>query len=236
MVSKLKISKCSLSTTGTATVLSGPTNEFVVMLNPSEYTLNFGIKYNGGGVDTKNEGKGLTNEAPKFVGYGENNVNFDILLDGTGVVPNSWVAPTVLGSDVVTQIESLKGLIYKFDGTNHEPNVVQLTWGNGLSFIGRLTTMRVQYTLFKPTGDPLRAKVNIAVVNYVSAEESALQANTSSPDLTHLVEVKAGDSLPLMCHRIYKNSAYYLEVAKINGITNFRDIKPGTRLSFPPLR
>ena len=49
------------------------------------------------------------------------------------------------------------------------------------------------------------------------------------------IEVKAGDTLPILCHRIYKESAYYPAIARINNIRHFRDLKPGQRLYFPPL-
>jgi hypothetical protein len=38
-----------------------------------------------------------------------------------------------------------------------------------------------------------------------------------------------------MCYRIYGSTGYYLEVAAINGIDNFRNLEPGTRVLFPPL-
>ena len=199
------------------------------MLNPAGYKLDYGISYDGSGAHDKAKVRamGSSAAAPKYKATEAQNVNFDIVIDGTGVVPAN--------DDVSTQITALKKLVFDFVGNEHEPNVVQLVWGD-FSFIGRLTKMSVQYTLFKPTGDPLRAKVNIAFISYTSPSEAAATTKTSSPDLTHLVEVKDGDSLPLLCFRIYKNSAYYLEVAKANGITNFRDLKPGTRLNFPPLR
>ena len=197
------------------------------MLNPSGYKQDWSISYDNGGHDANPSAMGLTKAQPRYKQTKPQDVNFDIVIDNTGVVPGS--------SDVATQIAQLKAVVYDFVGTNHEPNVVKLVWGN-FSFTGRLTKMSVQYTLFKPTGDPLRAKVNIAFTDYTSAAQEAREAGKTSPDLTHLVEVKAGDSLPLLCYRIYKNSAYYLEVAKVNGIINFRDIKPGTKLNFPPLR
>jgi Contractile injection system tube protein len=197
------------------------------MLNPSGYKQDWSIAYDSGGHDKKPGVMGLTQAQPRYTRTKPQDINFDIVLDNTGVVPNS--------SDVATQITALKALVYDYVGTNHEPNVVKLVWGN-FSFTGRLTKMSVQYTLFKPTGDPLRAKVNIAFTDYTSAAQEASEAGKSSPDLSHLVEVKAGDSLPLLCFRIYNDDAYYLEVAKANGITNFRNIKPGTMLNFPPLR
>ena len=86
------------------------------------------------------------------------------------------------------------------------------------------------------SGEPLRAKIKLAFSGFMSKEEEALRANRSSPDLSHLIEVKAGDTLPMLCYRVYKDCSYYLEVAKVNDITNFRDIKPGSKLHFPPLR
>jgi hypothetical protein len=37
-----------------------------------------------------------------------------------------------------------------------------------------------------------------------------------------------------MTERIYGDSKYYLEVAKINGLINFRQLIPGQELFFPP--
>ncbi len=220
MVTKLTITPCDVDASGTVTgTRSG--EKFEVMLNPSGYNLSQGISYSAESV------LGEAAKAPKFKGAKDETVTFSIILDNTGVIANS--------TDVKTQIKSLSKVCYDYQGTNHEPNVVQLVWGS-LSFNGRLTSMATEHTLFKPSGEPLRAKVTLTFTNYISVKEVALKTNQTSPDLTHLVEVKDGDSLPLLCFRIYKNSAYYIEVAKSNGITNFRDIKPGTMLNFPPLR
>ena len=152
----------------------------------------------------------------------------DLILDGTGVV-------VLIGmSDVKTMVQNLMDVVYKYIGTNHEPNHVRLLWGS-LIFFGRVESIGVDYTLFKPSGEPLRAKLQLTFVGWMSDQEASLKANRSSPDLTHIVEVKAGDSLPLLCYRIYKDSAYYMEVARVNNITNFRDLKPGLKLRFPPL-
>ncbi|NOR75025.1 MAG: LysM peptidoglycan-binding domain-containing protein, partial [Draconibacterium sp.] len=59
--------------------------------------------------------------------------------------------------------------------------------------------------------------------------------NNSSPDLTHVIIVKEGDTLPLMAFSIYGDPKYYLEVAKANSITNFRKLKVGQQIFFPPI-
>jgi len=220
---KLKLSPCAVDESGNVTVDDGAS--FELMLNPSSYSHSYSIGYN------HKEAIGQLGSDAKFSGIKPEKVSFDIVIDGTGVVE---VADSA-SSDVKDQVKKLTDVVYKYDGNNHEPNHVRIIWGN-LLFFGRLESLSVEYTLFKPSGEPLRAKVKLAFSGFMSKEEEALRANRSSPDLSHLVEFKAGDTLPLLCYRIYKDSSYYPEVARINNITDFRDIRPGSRLHFPPLR
>jgi hypothetical protein len=222
---KLKISPCTVDDSGNVTVNDG--ESFEVMLNPSSYSHAYSISYN------QKEALGQLGSDSKFSGIKPEKVNFDMVIDGTGVV--NLPIPGIGSPDVKTQIKQLTDIVYKYDGSNHEPNHVRLLWGS-LIFFGRLDSLSVEYTLFKPSGEPLRAKVKLAFSGFMSKEEEALRANRSSPDLSHLIEVKAGDTLPLLCYRVYKDCSYYLEVARINNITNFRDLTPGSKLHFPPLR
>jgi len=95
--------------------------------------------------------------------------------------------------------------------------------------------MEVNYTLFKPNGNPLRAKINLNFRGFIDPDTLNLSMQKESVDLSHLRTVMAGDTLPLLCYRIYGNSAYYLDVARINKLANFRNIKPGDQLIFSPL-
>ncbi len=226
MISKLTITPCNLDAKGNVT---GPdtSKAYTARINPSNYARNFDISYNN------TRAMGTPTMQPKFNNAGEKNTQFDIIIDGTGVVPPTSANSTAV--DIDAQLDDLKKVIFTLVGAEHQPNTVMLVWGS-FKFVGKLCSMKVEYTLFKPSGVPLRAKINLNFIQYVGPKETVAAANMSSPDLTHAIEFKAGDSLPLLCHRVYKDSAYYLEVARINGINNFRDIKPGTRLRFPPLR
>ncbi len=219
----LTVSACTVDAAGNISVDSSK-QKFEVMLNPSSYKHDFAIQYN------TQETLGQSGGELKFSATDLEKVNFDIVIDGTGVVDTG-------GSlvEVKTQVENLKTIVYDYDGTQHEPTPVRLLWGS-LIFFGRLTTMSVDYTLFKPSGEPLRAKVSLAFSGFMSKNEESLKANRSSPDLTHIVEVRAGDSLPLLCYKIYKNPSYYTDIARVNNLGSFRGLEPGTRLQFPPLR
>ncbi len=201
-------------------------DEFVVMLNPANLSHNHSINYSGSEGDSAQQGTPLTAEK-KFKGYGSETLDFEIVLDGTGVT-------NVKAQPVNKQLDALKKLIYKYDGKEHEPKVVSIVWGT-LNFQGRLSTLKIDYTLFKPDGMPLRAKVKLGFSGFIPVGKQSKKANKSSPDLTHIIEVKAGDTLPLLCHEIYKDSSYHIEVAQHNNLTSFRDIKPGTKLYFPPI-
>lgn len=229
---KLSIAVCKVSKGNVTGVETGNDKQFKVMLNPSSYTNSKSISYSGTSDKSgKRKGKaplGASAASPQFDHTGSEKISFEVILDGTGVVEGKY-------PEVKDQIKKLGDIVYTYKGGTHEPNIVRIMWGS-MSFDGRLTSMSTKYTLFKSSGDPLRATVTLEFTSYVSVQEEAKKANKTSPDLTHMIEVKAGDSLPLLCYRIYRDSAYYLEVAKHNGITNFRNIKPGTRLNFPPLR
>jgi len=204
--------------------------KFVATLNPSSYSHRQTLHYNS----PRRRPVGSAGQDPKFAAVGNDTVGFALMLDGTGVVPGGGSA-TAPPRPVIDQIRALNSVVYAYDGQKHEPNVVRLLWGTFI-FFGRLTTMSTEYTLFKPEGEPLRAKVTLSFTGFMSKEEQALVANRSSPDLSHKVVVKAGDTLPLLCYRIYKDSGYYMDVARHNGLTDFRRLEPGTTLSFPPLR
>ena len=81
----------------------------------------------------------------------------------------------------------------------------------------------------------MRAKATMSFQGFKNPQEAALEANMSSPDLSHAVVVTEGDTLPLLCHRIYGDSRYYVDVARFNGLHAFRALKPGLTLRFPPL-
>ena len=82
---------------------------------------------------------------------------------------------------------------------------------------------------------PLRAIITAAFADNSDDQTRVAMAQDQSPDLTHVRLVKAGDTLPTLCYRVYGDPAYYLEVARANGIDDFRNLKPGSRIVFPPV-
>lgn len=194
---------------------------FSMQINPMDYNQKKGIKYS---KDEPIDGGNM----PTYQGYDDDSLKFVFTLDTTGVIARS--KDKVL-SDMVKEVEDT---VYTYVGDAHEPPYLKVTWGT-LIYNGRLKSLDVKYTLFTSDGQPIRAKLTMELLQYIDESTQALLKNKSSPDLSHLITVKAGDTLPLLCQRIYKDTAYCTEVARLNGLTGFRYLEPGTQLLFPPL-
>jgi hypothetical protein len=176
-----------------------------VYINPSQYSHSYTICYNDTQAQGSSAGSPEYNKTPGDV------VTFQL-----------------------TQIDKFMKLAFDYDGEIHSPNFVQLAWGT-LIFNCRLSKLNITYTLFKPDGTPLRAKADVTFVEYRNQQEIAKEENAQSPDLSKVVTVKGGDTLPFLCYGIYGTSVYYAEVARVNGMTGFRELIPGEKILFPPL-
>jgi hypothetical protein len=201
--------------------------KFEVMLNPTSYKQNKTVSY------CKEEAIGEVESDPSFYAVNPKKLDFSIIIDGTGVV--NLPIPGVGSPDVQTKIDQLNKIVYEYKGDKHEPNRLMLVWSS-LKFFGRLESMTINYTLFAPGGKPLRAEIGLSFVSFLTAEQEEKIKNKNSPDMSHIVTIKAGDTLPDLCYRIYGDGTYYMQVARKNKLTHFRALSPGTTLIFPPLR
>jgi len=195
---------------------------YETMINPDKISLNRSIEYNTA------QAPDSSNPSMKYKYSPAANLSFDLTLDSTGVVNSNRL-------DLPKEIQSLQDLVYDYQGDIHRPYFVMLNWGIGQTFKGVLTTFNTNYTLFAPDGVPLRAKISLAFVSYMDAEAVAKEDSDTSPDLTHKVNVVAGDTLPGLSLRIYNKPDYFVQVAQFNKLNKLRHLQPGKPLLFPPL-
>lgn len=198
-----------------------PVDSFELMFNPENYSNKYEVEYND------RQGAGDTASPQVYERIKPRNLSFEFMLDGTGTS-----GPKV---EVQDEIEHLLDLTVRNDGEIHRPFYVIVTWGT-LLLKGVVKSVDISYTLFKPDGSPLRAKVKVTVAEAIQDEERVAEADNSSPDLTHRRIVKGGDKLPLMVDRIYGDPAYYFQVARANNLNNFRRLEEGQELIFPPVK
>jgi hypothetical protein len=197
-------------------------NPMLVPINPETYTESLSVEF------TEEQAAGGTGQSNSFNRDKGVSLSLTLLFDGTGAIPESR------RRTVAEQIGDLRRLGLKINGRTHTPNFLQLTWGT-MVFKGRMKSLRIEYTLFNPDGSPLRAKATADFIGFRDNLDGRAALNRSSPDLTHIVRVMPGDSLPLMCWRVYGDSRHYPEVARVNGLGSFRRLVVGSDLVFPPL-
>ena len=230
-----------------APVRSG--DKFDVLVNPGSYRINYALNYN------RTQAPGVSTAPAQYVSSEPISFDFELLFDGTGVIPKQPstnplegvpVAGAIAGAiaglkvsgddpnDITKQIRKFNNIVYEYDGKQHRPKIVQVVWGK-LVFFGVLKSLSYQFKLFKPDGTPLRATATVSFENHRNDFLREAVDKPSSPDLTHLRTVLEGDTLPLMCHRIYGDSSLYLQVASANKLLNFRALPVGQQLFFPPV-
>ena len=197
---------------------------FEVLINPESYTLQYKLKFSQG-----TQGQGTSGTQLKYEYTEPEEITFEFLFDNTGIIdgqPRSSIAADLI---------KFKEVLIAYKGDSHEPRHFKLVWGENSIFKGRVTEISINHKLFKPDGTPIRATATVKFRSSIEDQKRAAQENRSSPDLTHIRKVKYGDTLPQMCYRIYGDPKYYLQVAHVNGLANFRNLKPGTDIFFPPL-
>lgn len=195
--------------------------KYQVMLNPESIKIDREVKYSEEQVPNTSDSSYKYDSTPGAT------LSFDLVIDCTGVVDLERL-------DMSKEMASLNKIIYFYNGKIHRPNYVKVVWGK-LQFQGYLTNYNTTFTLFKPNGNPIRAEVSLTFKSYMTAKAVAKKDEKNSPDLTHLVEVTEGMTLPLICQKVWGNPHYYIQVARHNNLNKFRNLQPGTTLVFPPL-
>lgn len=188
-------------------------------LNPTE--LSFSRK----NVYQATQSAGTSAPQQSFSGGEPDQVQLDLLLDGTGVIGKSGGIGQTLDALLV---------LTKFQGETHQPYYVHAYWGR-FSFRGVLTQVDVTYKLFDRAGQPLRAMVKLSLEKALSPEEIAAEDRPASPDLYQTWLVNDGERLDTIAAQVYGDPAFWRPLAAANRLTNPRGLVTGQLLILPPL-
>jgi hypothetical protein len=215
------------------------------MFNPESYSRGYQIAYHKPlGLNTSSRPATYTFSLPS-------ELKLRLLLDGTGVdeqtvaaalrtgparalVGGAGVMPIDPAWTVKERVAKFLRLAVKVNGEIHEPNYLRVSWGD-MTFDCRLGSLDVNYTAFARSGEPLRAELDVTFIGDVANEVRLADESWTSPDLTHKMIVKAGDTLPALTRAVYGSAEHYLLVARYNELDDFRELAPGRELLFPPL-
>jgi len=206
------------------------------LINPETYSLTYGTETNS------KTGQGSSEDIIGFNKRSPQTLTFKFIFDGSGVIKKGGGVLSGLAipglpnkpENVAQNIADFKKVVYDYISDTHEPPYIQIQWGV-LIYNCRLTRMTINFKLFKPDGTPLRAEADCTFQGVINEEQLTAIKNPLSPDLTHIKTIKEGDTLPLLCFLEYGDSKYYYQVARFNKLTDFKKLKPGMKIAFPPI-
>jgi hypothetical protein len=193
---------------------------FESYVNPSEITIAYEMEYDSA------QGSGTTGSRMDFKKVKPGDLSLNFFLDGTGA--------NGVKIDVQAQVEKFQ-TVTGYNGDIHRPNYLKVAWGTIQVKRCVLKSASIAYKLFRADGTPLRATIAATFVDAVEDQTRVALAQDSSPDLTHVRVLRAGDSLAALCQKIYGDPALYVKVARQNGLDGVRHLPAGTRVRFPPL-
>ena len=206
---------------------------FEAMFNPTSLSQTYYNRY------STQQGLGSTGRQGMYIYSKPAELSLKLILDSTVRNEMGEGVPYKLQT-VAQQVDQLLNLIFYMNGDTHQPNHLELMWGD-LRFWGEskfachLSSIDIAYTTFDRSGRALRSELDLTLVADEPVQKRLARENKMSPDLTHSRIVKHGDTLPLLCKAVYGQASYYLRVAQVNNLDDFRNLTPGQELIFPPL-
>ena len=195
---------------------------FIVQINPESFSMTYAVEYSW------TNGKGKSGSLPSWEKNPPRSLSFEMLFDNTGATPTAEAS-------IVSRINSLDSIMFNPESEKHQPNFLLIEWG-ALIFSCCLESMTINYKLFAPDGQPLRASVSASFKEVRRGKFQTRADQLRSPDVTHAFTVKEGDTLPLMAEKVYGDGAYYIAVAQANKLIQFRNLKAGTSVILPPIK
>lgn len=189
--------------------------------NPKELTLAKSASWaRGGGRGNKASGP------PHYNGPQPTKLSLEMFFDASGKHDGS----------VVEKVEQLFACCVPTADSHQKnkpsPPWVVLRWGGLTGFLAYIGSVSAKYTLFTPSGMPIRALCTVGL------EEIAGEPPKQNPTSGGLVPRRVhtlleGETLQLIAYREYGNPALWRAVAAANGIDDPLRLRHGTSLLLP---
>jgi nucleoid-associated protein YgaU len=165
---------------------------------------------------------------PEFTGSDPSKLTLEMFLDATAEMDDK----------VVKVVEQLFSCCVPTEKSRQSkkgsPPWVIFHWGGMTSFAAYVSSVTAKYTLFTPSGTPVRALCTINLEE-ISGEQGGQNPTSGALAARDSHVVVAGDTLASVAYRAYGNAALWREIARANGVDDPMRLRPGTRLLIPAL-
>lgn len=190
-----------------------------VLFNPREYSI---TKTNA----WTSEPVTGTSVPPAEFGGGQPRV---LTLNGL-LIDKSLLAPD---SSVLSECRQLFEMMDL--GSRPVPPLVSFAWGAETTFKAVCQSVTVAYKLFQPNGQPIRAEVNLTLMEAQEGKPKAQNPTTRAEAGLGVHTVQDGESLQGIAHRVYGEASRWRTIAEVNRIDNPLHLRRGTALMLPKI-
>ncbi|NEO57749.1 MAG: LysM peptidoglycan-binding domain-containing protein [Okeania sp. SIO3B5] len=203
-----------------------------VQFNPEAYSISKSVNW---GPPESSSGQGTNTErqvnAPtvEFKGGGSRQLTLELFFD---------VTEAVNGEDVRQETNKIVTLT-RIERDEAHPRVCEVSWGEApvgsdFPFIGVITSLTQNFTLFKGNGKPLRANLSVSFLEFLAP---LVDKRQTDPELTTRI-IKRGDTLSSIAAQVYRNPKLWRIIAEANQLDDPRNLEMqiGRTLTIPKQR
>lgn len=212
--------------------------EYPVLFNPTEFTLDRGVQIAEIAIP------GLDTPLLQFVRGNNETMSLDLFFDTTDGGLSGFV-------DSVTEKTDPIYSLTKIDPQTHAPPVCTFEWGgwdfpgshlsdevanqHRVSFDFIVESIKQKFTLFDPSGVPLRATLTLKLREYKTLDLQLSELNLQSPDRTHSHVIMQEERLSQIAAHHYKRPSEWRRIADENAIEDPRRLSTGEFLVVPKI-
>lgn len=225
----IKVGDASGGSASALVKVSG-SEECKCLFNPSEFMIHRSVNY------VEHKIPGLDRPIIQFINGEAEIMKFSLFFDTYSAGPETGsmdlllnnLKPTLLKTDVRKFTEPFYKLMNINEDT-HAPNLVTFEWGK-TKFTGFIIDISQKFTMFSPTGVPLRATLEISLKS--NKKDNNIR---NSPDRTKHRVMKKGDTLHAFAYAEYGDCSEWRRIAEVNGIDNPRRLRSGESIIIPAI-
>jgi LysM repeat protein len=200
-----------------ATILNTDTGEkLTVLINPEEYNLNRDNNFAQAQIP------GRSAPLLQFTHGNIRTLDMELLFDTYEKL-----------RDVREETGKLTKLL-DINPETHAPPVLLFVWGS-LRFQCVLVRANQKFVLFLPSGQPVRARVQVSFQEFSNSSLEAKEIKRETADFTKVHVVAQGETLSGIAAKVYSNATLWRPLAIRNGIDDPRQLATGQKLVVPRL-
>jgi nucleoid-associated protein YgaU len=173
----------------------------------------------------------------QYVGIGEDSLQTMLLFDDTAGLGLSNLAGALSGKKSVKACTNqlLNWLTIEDGEPKKQPATLEFAWGTGLTFVGVLVDVTVQFLMFDTKGEPTRATASITMYAKNDRTKGTNPTSGGLPGRTS-AQVQEGDTLASISYRQYGDPNLWRAIAASNDIDDPTRVPIGSRLLVPSRR